>query len=102
MYNKEQAFYISFEDALNDQDFLNYLKDEKYSKYSYNIKAQILSARWNGIDIKGMNFDLQLASYILNPSLKDEMKSICDYYDYDSVQYEEEVFGKLAKKLKLN
>ena len=98
LYNKEQAFYISFEDALNDQDFLNYLKDEKYSKYSYNIKAQILSARWNGIDIKGMNFDLQLASYILNPSLKDEMKSICDYYDYDSVQYEEEVFGKLAKK----
>ena len=98
LYNKDQAFYISFEDALKDQDFLNYLKDEKYNKYSYNIKAQILSARWNGIDIKGMNFDLQLASYILNPSLKDEMKSICDYYDYDSVQYEEEVFGKLAKK----
>lgn len=65
LYNKDQAFYISFEDALKDQDFLDYLKNENYSKYSYNIKAQILSARWNGIELKGMDFDLQLASYIL-------------------------------------
>ncbi len=98
LYNEDGAYYITFEDALNDKDFLEYLKDETYHKYSYNVKAQLLSARWNGIDIKGMDFDLQLASYILNPSLKDEMKYICDYYDYTSLHYEEEIFGKLAKK----
>lgn len=98
LYNADGAYYITFEDALNDKDFLEYLKDETYHKYSYNVKAQLLSARWNGIDIKGMDFDLQLASYILNPSLKDEMKYICDYYDYTSLHYEEEIFGKLAKK----
>lgn len=98
LYNDEQAYFITYENALKDQEFLNYLKNDQYHKYSYNIKAQILSARWNGIEIKGMDFDLQLASYILNPSLKDEMKYICDYYDYTSLQYEEEVFGKLAKK----
>lgn len=98
VYNMDQAYFITFENAIKDQVFLDYLKDERYHKYSYNIKAQLLSAKWNGIDIQGMNFDLQLASYILNPSLKDEMKYICDYYDYTSLQYEEEVFGKLAKK----
>ena len=98
IYNDQQAYYISFEDALKDQGFLSYLRDESYHKYSYNIKAQILSAKWNGIEIKGMDFDLQLASYILNPSLKDEMKYIGDYYGYSALQYEEEVFGKLAKK----
>lgn len=98
VYNVDQAYFITFENAIKDQVFLDYLKDERYHKYSYNIKAQLLSAKWNGIDIQGMNFDLQLASYILNPSLKDEMKYICDYYDYTSLQYEEEVFGKLAKK----
>lgn len=98
LYNQDQAYYISFEDAQKDEGFLNYLKDESYHKYSYNIKAQILSARWNGIDIKGMDFDLQLASYILNPSLKDEMKYIADYYGYTSLQYEEEVFSKNTKK----
>ena len=98
VYNSKQACFITFENALKDQDFLAYLKDEQYNKYSYNVKAQLLSARWNGIEIKSMNFDLQLASYILNPSLKDEMKYICDFYDYTSLQYEEEVFGKGAKK----
>ncbi len=98
VYNSTQAFYISFEDAQKDQGFLDYLSNAQYHKYSYNIKSQILSAKWNGIDIQGMDFDLQLASYILNPSLKDEIKYICDYYDYTSLQYEEEVFGKGAKK----
>ena len=98
LYNAHQAYFITFEDALKDQQFLDYLKDEHYHKYSYNIKAQILSAKWNGIEIKGMDFDLQLASYILNPSLKDEMKYIGDYYGYTSLQYEEEVFGKNTKK----
>lgn len=98
LYNSKQAYFITYENALKDLEFLQYLADETYHKYSYNIKAQILSARWNGITIKGMDFDLQLATYILNPSLKDEMKYICDYYDYTSLQYEEEVFGKLAKK----
>jgi len=98
LYNDEQAYFITFENAMKDEQFLTYLKDPTYHKYSYNVKAQILSARWNGIEIKGMDFDLQLASYILNPSLKDEMKYIADYYDYTSLQYEEEIFGKLAKK----
>ena len=98
LYNKDQAYFITFENALKDQEFLDYLKNDQYHKSSYNIKAQILSAKWNGIDIRGMDFDLQLASYILNPSLKDEMKYICDYYGYTSLQYEEEVFGKNTKK----
>lgn len=98
LYNKDQAYFITFENALKDEAFLNYLKNDQYHKSSYNIKAQILSAKWNGIDIRGMDFDLQLASYILNPSLKDEMKYICDYYGYTSLQYEEEVFGKNTKK----
>lgn len=98
LYNQHQACFISFENALKDQEFLSYLSNPNYHKYSYNVKSQILSAKWNGIDIQGIDFDLQLASYILNPSLKDEMKSIADYYDYNGLQYEEEVFGKGAKK----
>lgn len=98
LYNAHQAYFITYENAIKDEMFLNYLKDEHYHKYSYNVKAQILSARWNGIEIKGMDFDLQLASYIINPSLKDEMKYICDFYGYTSLQYEEEVFAKNTKK----
>lgn len=48
--------------------------------------------------MKGYSFDLQLASYILNPSLKDELKIVCDYYQYFDLQFDEEIFGKGAKK----
>lgn len=98
LYNDSQSYFISFENALNDKEFLSYLSNPTYHKYSYNVKSQILSAKWNGIDIQGMDFDLQLASYILNPSLKDEMKSIADYYNYTGLRYEDEVFGRRAKK----
>ena len=98
VYNDDMACYISYEDALKDEEFLSYLKNKSYHKYSYNVKSQIISSRWNGIEIQGMDFDLQLASYILNPSLKDEMKYICDFYDYTSLKYDEEVFSKGAKK----
>ena len=98
VYNEDMACYIGYEDALKDEQFLAYLKNPSCHKYSYNVKSQIISSRWNGIEVQGMDFDLQLASYILNPSLKDEMKYICDFYDYTSLQYEEEVFLKGAKK----
>ncbi len=99
LYNATQAYYISYEKAIEDESFKNYLQDETKKKGTYDLKAQLLSAKWNGLEIKGYDFDLQLASYILNPSLKDEMKYICDYYEYDEpIYYEEEVFGKGAKK----
>lgn len=98
VYNKEQSYFIKMEDVINDEQFINYLKDESIKKYTYNVKSQKIASKWNGIEFNGLSFDLQLATYILNPSLKDEMKYICDYYDYSALKYEEEVYGKGAKK----
>jgi DNA polymerase-1 len=98
IYNKNQCYFISYEDALNDENFKDYLKNDKYKKYGYNIKSEMLASKWNGIEINGFSFDLQLATYILNPSLKDEIKYICEYYDYSQIPFEEEVYGKGAKK----
>lgn len=98
IYNDEQAYYIKMEDALNDESFKNYLSSHDLKKMSYNIKSQMIASKWNGIEFNGLSFDLQLATYILNPSLKDEIKYICDYYDYTSLPFEEEIFGKGAKK----
>lgn len=98
IYNSKQSYYINYEDACKDEGFLDYLKDETRLKYSYNVKSQIVGARWKHIEIKGMSFDLQLATYILNPSLKDEIKYICEYYDYSGLSFEEQVYGKGAKR----
>ncbi|MBM6931228.1 DNA polymerase I [[Clostridium] spiroforme] len=98
VYNDSQAYYITVEKALTDAGFLDFLKDQSIEKYGYDIKKCINACRWHGLEVNGYVFDLQLAAYILNPSLKDEMKIVCDYFQYYDVMYDEEVFGKGAKK----
>lgn len=99
LYNDSEAYYISLEDALEDTLFKSYLEDESMEKYGYDIKKSMIASLWHGFTIQGYVFDLQLASYILNPSLKDEMKSVCEFYQYYDVYYDEEVYGKGAKKM---
>ena len=98
IYNDEQAYFISYENALKDASFLGYLKDENKKKYGYDIKSAVIGSRWNGVEINGYTFDLSLASYVLEPAIKEELKYVCTHFDYDGVQYDEEVFGKGAKK----
>lgn len=98
IYNGEQAYFISYENALKDESFLAYLKDENKKKYGYDIKSAVIGSRWNGIEINGYTFDLSLASYVLEPAIKEELKYVCTHFDYEGVQYDEEVFGKGAKK----
>ncbi len=98
IYNDTQAIYIAIEDAIEDENFKAFCNDESIEKYGFNNKASLISSRWNNIDIQGYAFDLQLASYILSPSLQSELKSVCEYYQYYDVQYDEEVYGKGAKK----
>ena len=98
IYNDEQAYFISYENALKDESFLAYLKDENKKKYGYDIKSAVIGSRWNGIVINGYTFDLSLASYVLEPAIKEELKYVCTHFDYEGVQYDEEVFGKGAKK----
>ena len=98
IYNDDQAYFISYENALKDESFLNYLKDENKKKYGYDIKSAVIGSRWNGIEINGYTFDLSLASYVLEPAIKEELKYVCTHFDYEGVQYDEEVFGKGAKK----
>lgn len=97
VYYKNQGYYIDFEDALKDESFKEALANPKLPKYGYNVKREMIASRWNGIEINGYIFDMQLASYILNPSLKDDLKLVSENYGYDEMLDLEETFGKGAK-----
>lgn len=98
IYNDSEAYYISLENAFNCSNFRSFIENDNIEKYGYDIKKCINASRWHSLNINGYSFDLQLASYILNPSLKDDLKFVCDFYQYYDLQFEEEVFGKGAKK----
>ncbi len=98
VYCDDFCGYISYEDALKDENFKQVLKDPNIKKYGYDIKKCMIASKWNGIEITGYDFDLQLSSYILNPSLKDEIKLVLDFHGNHSLPFSEEIFGKGAKR----
>ena len=79
-------------------DLQLFLSEENY-KSVYDYKRAYVLLKRLGFDLAGVDFDLLLASYILNPSLgKEEFKGVSDYFNYDDVLYEEQIYGKGAKK----
>lgn len=98
IYDGQDAYYISYEDALKDQTFMAVLSNPDIEKYTYNIKKELNASLWNGVTIQGFAYDLQLASYIINPSLEDDYARVLQAYDYFEVDSEEDVFGKGAKR----
>lgn len=95
---KEKAYFISFQDALSDAKFKSMLEDEDVKKTVYDQKKVKLALRWNSLEIRGIDFDVQLAAYILNPATKDEIKYVVDNYIPTAIDYDENVYGKGAKK----
>ncbi len=99
IYHPDQSFYIEYEKAIEDEKFKDYLKDKNIHKYGYDMKKCILASRWNQMNIEGFDFDLKLAAYVLDPGIKDEIKDVADYLEYDGqLSYDDEILGKGAKK----
>ncbi len=95
---KNKAYYISFENAIADSNFKAMLEDEKIKKTVYDMKKTRLALRWNSLELDGVDFDVQLAAYILNPATKDEIKYVVDNYIASPIDYDENIYGKGAKK----
>ncbi|TGN14149.1 DNA polymerase I [Leptospira ilyithenensis] len=78
------------------------LEDPKLSKIGQNIKYDVLVFRNYGIQVKGIEFDTMLASYILTPGERrhnmDDMAT--DYLNYKTITYDELV-GTGKKKQNL-
>lgn len=99
MVNKDEAYYVPFDVFKKSEAFLAFLKDEQYKKSVFDVKRSRVALMWEGIELAGVDFDLLLATYILNPTNgSNEFKKVVMHYDYDEVPYDEEVYGKGAKR----
>lgn len=79
-------------------NFKLFLQDECNHKFTFDYKKTICLLKKIGLPFNGVDFDLMLASYVLDPSLgKAEIKKIALYFNYSDLYYEEEIYGKGAK-----
>lgn len=97
--NQNGSFFIPTDVALKSTEFHKWASDESSKKIVYDGKKAIVALRWKGIEFSGIDFDLLIASYILNPSENlDDMASIAKQKGYSNVLSDELVYGKGAKQ----
>jgi len=97
--NGKGTFIIPPDMMFNNMSLMLYLNDENIKKTIYDYKRAFVLLKRVGIDLKGIDFDLLLATYILNSTgNQEEFKYIASYYGYDDIYYDEEIYGKGVKK----
>ena len=86
--DKKHHYYISLEDALNDQKLLSILKDKEYKKYCFDYKSIKVALSNKGIVIDGLAFDILIASYLIDTTIKNSPDSVMNLYGVDIIKDE--------------
>ncbi len=76
----DNVYILDYSLAKKDPDFIRFLQDEKYLKSTFDSKATIVLFNHDGLEIKGIDFDLLLASYLLDSSLANDAVTVCAYF----------------------
>lgn len=97
--NKNGVFFFPTEVAIQSEVFRSFMKSIETEKWLFDAKRAVVALAWKGIELNGVSFDLQMASYLLDPSLSShEINDIASRKGNGGVQDDEQVYGKGAKK----
>ena len=78
-----KTFYISKENLLKDEKLLSILKNPNIKKFAFDFKKVRYVLAKNNIEVNGLFFDLILASYLIDSSIKNDIESVLNYYSID-------------------
>ena len=81
--NKKETYYISLDDLKKDKAALDLLNNPNVKKYCYDYKAIKVALAKNDISINGLFFDLLIASYLVDSSLKNDVEVVMNVYGID-------------------
>jgi DNA polymerase I len=98
--NETGNYFISTGNALKSAKFKQWAEDESKRKTVYDAKRSVVSLRQQNIELRGINFDLLIASYIINPAeAVNDIAVIAKRYGYLNVQSDESFYGKGVKRV---
>lgn len=97
--NENGRFFIETETALESTAFVEWANDETKKKWVFDAKRSVVALGWKGIMFEGIEFDLQMASYLLDPSLAThDIHEVASRQGKSIVQADEFIYGKGAKQ----
>lgn len=87
--NDSKVYFLKKEDAINDEDFKNYLKSD-LNKSVYDLKGlEVLLINNNLPSINNVNFDFLLATYLLDPDIGQNKDDVFFSYHIDLNSYKD-------------
>lgn len=96
--NDQRKFVLSMEDAKKSDAFQTWAESADNEKWVFDAKRTCVALLRHGIEMKGITFDLLLASYLINPAENNhDIPAIGHRLGETAVKYDEEVYGKGAK-----
>jgi DNA polymerase I len=96
--NEKGKYFIEKDVALNSPVFKEWAENEDNKKYVFDAKKTVVALKKHGIELKGIVFDLLLATYIINPGANHEdIPTVSHSFNETDIKYDEEVYGKGAK-----
>ncbi|WP_307336017.1 DNA polymerase I [Caldalkalibacillus uzonensis] len=97
--NANGLFFIDTETAFQTEAFRAWLADDRQEKWVYGAKRTRVALMWHDVNLNGIRFDAFLASYLLNPTESNHsLAEIAHKYAHLSIQSDEQVYGKGAKR----
>ena len=88
---KNKNVYLNIDDLKDDDYTRRILKDPNVKKYCYDYKAIKVALSRNDIEINGVYFDLLIASYLIDSSLKNNPDIVMNIYGVDFNDDEENI-----------
>ena len=89
-----EGYYID-RNYLYDEELTHLLENEDLSIYTVDAKKTYVSLKYIGINLKNISFDINLASYVINPSnVTSDIKTTIENFIPTNLPYHEEVYGK--------
>ena len=97
--NEHGQYYFPGESVLQSDVFKRWAEDETKKKTVYDAKRVIVALRHRNIEVKGIDFDVFLASYILNPSESvEDVAAIVKVQNQAPLVSDETFYGKGVKR----
>ena len=83
IYNKHENYYIDASNAIKDDRLKEILASTTIKKRAFDYKAIKVNLAKYGIIVNGLEFDLLIASYLLDSALKNDPDQVMGLYGID-------------------
>ncbi|MDU6180886.1 MAG: DNA polymerase, partial [Staphylococcus lugdunensis] len=99
LYAQNQYIVISAEDIHQYTELIEWLENDHNNKIVFDAKKTYVAAHRLEINLQHIDFDVMLASYIIDPSRTiEDVQSVVSYYNQNFVKSDIAVYGKGKKR----